>query len=137
MKRLNILDGTEEYLLNEKITLRLNLTDPNLLESLNEAMGKLEEIQGGLKELKEDEVFAAAAEADRQERAILDELFYKGFCTDLFGLSNLSASAGGFPLWANLLLALSDEARSALAGELKERDKRIAKYTAKYRRGKK
>ena len=47
---------------------------------------------------------------------------------------NLFASAGGLPVWANLLLALSEEVEGAMQGELTAREKRIAKYTAKYKK---
>ncbi|MBQ6427472.1 MAG: hypothetical protein IJK03_01730 [Oscillospiraceae bacterium] len=47
---------------------------------------------------------------------------------------NLFASAGGLPVWANLLLALSEEVEASMQGELKKREARIAKYTAKYKK---
>ncbi|MBQ3704808.1 MAG: hypothetical protein II885_19020 [Oscillospiraceae bacterium] len=47
---------------------------------------------------------------------------------------NLFASAGGLPVWANLLLALTEEVESAMQGELTAREARIAKYTAKYKK---
>ena len=47
---------------------------------------------------------------------------------------NLFASAGGLPVWANLLLALTEEVESAMQGELSAREARIAQYTAKYKK---
>ena len=47
---------------------------------------------------------------------------------------NLFASAGGLPVWANLLLALTEEVEAAMQGELSAREARIAKYTAKYKK---
>ena len=47
---------------------------------------------------------------------------------------NLFASAGGLPVWANLLLALTEEVESAMQSELTAREARIAKYTAKYKK---
>ena len=45
----------------------------------------------------------------------------------------LFALSGGLPVWANLMLAVTDEVQSALQGELAAREQRIAKYVEKYR----
>ena len=45
---------------------------------------------------------------------------------------NLFASSGGLPVWANLMLAISDEVQSSMSSELAAREKRIEKYVKKY-----
>ena len=50
----------------------------------------------------------------------------------LFGSMNLFASAGGLPVWANLMLAVADEVEACMQGELKKLEAKISKYTAKY-----
>ena len=40
----------------------------------------------------------------------------------------------GLPVWANLLLAVTEEVEGAMQGELTAREKRIARYTAKYKK---
>ena len=67
-------------------------------------------------------------------RGILNDLFGKEICEPLFGGMNLFASSGGLPVWANLMLALTDEVQSAMHGELAAREKRIAKYVEKYQK---
>ena len=67
-------------------------------------------------------------------RAVLDALFDVPVCEALFGSMNLYATAGGFPVWANLMLAIYEEAESAMQGELSTREQRIAKYVDKYRK---
>ena len=54
----------------------------------------------------------------------------------LFGFVQLRvfASSGGLPVWANLMLAISDEVQSAMQGELDAREERIAKYVEKYQK---
>ena len=47
---------------------------------------------------------------------------------------NLFASSGGLPVWANLMLAVTDEVQSALQGELAARGQRIAKDEEKYQK---
>ena len=66
-------------------------------------------------------------------RGVINELFGDDVCTPLFGSVNLFASSGGLPLWANLLLAITDEVQSAMQRELDAREKRIAKYVEKYK----
>ena len=65
---------------------------------------------------------------------ILNDLFGKEVCEPLFGGMNLFASSGGLPVWANLMLAITDEVQFALQGELAAREQRIAKYVEKYKK---
>ena len=67
-------------------------------------------------------------------RGILNDLFGKEICEPLFGSMNLFASSGGLPVWANLMLAITDEVQSTLQGELAAREQRIAKYVEKYQK---
>ena len=47
---------------------------------------------------------------------------------------NLFASSCGLPVWANLMLAVTEEIDSAMQQELSQREQRIAKYVAKYQK---
>ena len=78
-------------------------------------------------------MFPVARELDTRMRDVINELFGDDACTPLFGSVNLFASSGGLPVWANLLLAITDEVQSAMQGELDAREKRIAKYVEKYK----
>ena len=69
---------------------------------------------------------------DGKMRDILNALFGEDVCTPLFGGMNLFASASGLPVWANLMLAVADEVEACMQGELKKREAKISKYTAKY-----
>ena len=42
--------------------------------------------------------------------------------------------SGGLPVWANLMLALTDEVPSAVQGELAAREKGIARYVEKHQK---
>jgi len=77
-------------------------------------------------------VFNLAKNLDGKMRDILNALFGEDVCTPLFGGMNLFASAGGLPVWANLMLAIADEVETSMSGELKKREARIKKYTEKY-----
>ena len=139
MKSLNFPDGLEEYCLNDRVTIRFNPTDLGFLERLSKAFEALDALQDEVRQSRESitddrEVFPVARELDAKMRAILNELFDADICTPLFGGMNLFASSSGLPVWANLMLAISDEVQSAMQGELDAREARIAKYVAKYQK---
>ena len=107
------------------------------LDRLSRAFSELDSLQEEVRSTREKitddrEVFPIARELDGKMRTILNELFGKEICEPLFGSVNLFASSGGLPLWANLLLAITDEVQGAMQGELSQREKRIEKYVKKY-----
>ena len=109
------------------------------LDRLSRAFSELDSLQEEVRSTREKitddrEVFPIARELDGKMRTILNELFGKEICEPLFGSVNLFASSGGLPLWANLLLAITDEVQGAMKGELDAREKRIAKYVEKYQK---
>jgi hypothetical protein len=138
MKQLNFSDGLEEYSLNDRVTVRFNPTDAGFLERLTGLYAKLDALQEEVSALQEstpeEEVFPLAKSLDARMRDLLDGFFGTPVCEPLFGTMNLFASAGGLPVWANLLLALTEEVESAMQGELTAREARIAKYTEKYKK---
>ena len=142
MKQLQFSDGLEEYRLNDRVTVRFNPTDASFLERLAELFSSLDALQEDLQEevsalqesTPEEEVFPLAKSLDARMRDLLDGFFGTPVCEPLFGSMNLFASAGGLPVWANLLLALTEEVEAAMQGELSAREARIAKYTAKYKK---
>ena len=139
MKNLTFTDGIEEYLLAGKVAVSFNPTDMNFLERLSRAFSELDALQEEVRATREKitddrEVFPIARELDGKMRGILNGLFGKEVCELLFGGMNLFASSGGLPVWANLLLAITDEVQSALRGELAAREQRIAKYVEKYQK---
>ena len=141
MRELKFSDGLEEYSLNGRVTVRFNPTDASFLEKLTalfSALDALQEevssLQAGIPEDDDSAVLALARDLDGRMRTLLDGFFGEPVCEALFGSMNLFASAGGLPVWANLLLALSEEVETAMQGELTAREARIAKYTEKYKK---
>ncbi len=139
MKSLSFSDGNQDYRLNDLVTVRFNPTDMGFLERLSSAFEKLDAIQEEVRASRESitderEVFPLARDLDGKMRSILNELFSEDICTPLFGSMNLFASSGGLPVWANLLLAISEEVENAMSAELAQREKRIAKYVEKYQK---
>ena len=138
MKQLDFDLGLEEYRLNGKVTVRFNPTDAGFLERLAETYEELDALQEQVtkqgEEIKsEKELFPFAKELDRQMRAVLDGLFDMPVCGELFGSMNVFSSASGLPVWANLMLVVTEEVERALLGEMEKREARIAKYVETYR----
>ena len=136
MKELNFDLGLNEYDLGGKVTVRFNPTDVSFLEKLSESFAALDQIQEEVKREEitdEKDVYNLAKNLDIRMREIIDALFGMDVCTPLFGEMNLFASAGGLPVWANLMLAIADEVQDSMDSELKQREARIRKYTEKYR----
>ena len=137
MKALNFDTGINEYDLGGKVTVHFNPTDVGFLEKLSDSFAALDLIQEEVKLSQEEisdekDVFNLAKNLDGKMRDILNALFGMDVCTPLFGGMNLFASAGGLPVWANLMLAIADEVETSMSGELKKREARIKKYTEKY-----
>ena len=136
MKELNFDLGLNEYDLGGKVTVQFNPTDVSFLEKLSESFATLDRIQEEVKREEisdEKDVYNLAKNLDTKMREIINSLFGQDVCTPLFGEMNLFASAGGLPVWANLLLAIADEVQASMDSELKQREARIRKYTEKYR----
>ena len=139
MKNLTFDNGIVEYDLGGKVTVRFNPTDVGFIEKLFESFASLDRIQEEIRKSKEEisdekKVYRLAKNLDTRMREIINALFGQDVCTPLFGEMNLFASAGGLPVWANLMLAIAEEVETCMQGELKQREARIAKYTAKYKK---
>ena len=138
MRELKVSDGLEEYRLNDRVTVRFNPTDVGFLEKLSHTFEQLDLLQDEVRKSRDSitddrEVFPIVRELDAKMRGVINELFGDDVCTPLFGSVNLFASSGGLPLWANLVLAITDEVQSSMSSELAAREKRIAKYVEKYK----
>ena len=139
MKSLTFDSGIEEYDLDGKVSVKFNPTDVAFLEKLSDSFASLDLIQEEVKLSQEEitdekDVFNLAKNLDQKMRDIINALFGQDVCTPLFGEMNLFASAGGLPVWANLMLAVADEVQNSMQGELKKREARIRKYTDKYKK---
>ena len=65
---------------------------------------------------------------------MLDQIFDKPICAELFGKTNVYAMAGGLPIWANLILAIVDEIDASFVNEQKQTNPRLDKYLSKYKK---
>ena len=95
----------KEYQLNGKNTIRVNVSDPNIIKRLKDCGEKIDKLESELDaEASYDKLF----EADATIRQIIDEAIdCPGACDAAFGAINcLAAASNGQPVYYNFLEAL-------------------------------
>ena len=139
MADIKFASGLQEFTLNGKVEVSFNPTDMTFTEELYNAASALAKRQDELEEAQRAEtepekIFTLNREADKEMRDIIDGVFGKPICSDLFGATKVFAYSDGLPLWANMIFAVQEMCVSKRADEAQKTDKRLAKYTAKYKR---
>lgn len=128
--------GVQEYDLNGAVKVKFAPTDMAFIERVFNALDNMDKKQGEYRKVAEAEsnaeVFELARRMDADAREEINNAFGFDICAPLFGNMNVFAVADGFPVWANLLLAIIDQFEGAFADEKKKTNPRIQKYTAKY-----
>ena len=142
MQNIQISTGVQTYTFNEGCTLTFNPTDSGFVKRLYAALDMLrsrhEEYTASIGEKEGTAaVFDEAEKLDADTRGIIDGLFGKPVCAELFGDMNVCALADGLPLWMNLLLTVVDLIDEKTAAETQSVNPRLEKYLAKYRAKKK
>ena len=123
--------------MNGKCDISFNPTDSAFVERLFNAFDTLDKKQEAYKtEISKvgdnREIFNIARRRDDEMRELIDGVFERPVCKDLFGGMNVYAMADGLPVWCNFLLTVMDEVDTTFAREQKLTNPRIQKYTAKY-----
>lgn len=131
--------GVVSFDLNGKTTISFNPTDSVIVEKIYNTFDELDRKQDAYKAEIERcgnkrEIFDIARRRDQEMRAIIDDLFGKPICDELFGDMNIYALADGLPVWCNLMLAVIDQIDTAFSREQKATNPRVAKYTAKWKK---
>lgn len=137
MPEIKFDTGLVSYSLNGACDVCFNPTDSAFAERLFGAFDALDKKQDEYKESLEKvsgnrEAFDLIRKLDSEMREMIDGIFGEPVCNKLFGTMNVYAFADGFPVWANLLLAIMDELDASVAREKSAMNPRISKYTAKY-----
>lgn len=88
MKSINFDEGYKEYKINDDAqrTIRIRLTDPNLLNRINEAMEKTEQLT---RKYKNRPSASELISLDKEVRAIVNDAFGTDVCTPVLGSSNV------------------------------------------------
>ena len=144
IKSLQINTGVVTYRLNDTFDLSFNPTDAEYIEGLYRAFEELDQKQDAYKaevaaaqnSSRKSEIFEIARRWDKEMRKLVDDALGAPVCDAVFGKINVYALADGLPLWANLLLALLDEIDTSVTQNREISNKKIAKYTQKYKRNK-
>ena len=139
MKTLNFDTGVETFKVNDTAEVSFNPTDLSFGERLFSTFDALDKKQASYRaEVSrlgdKRKVFDLARRMDQEMREMIDGIFQKPVCCDVFGDMNVYALSDGLPVWANFLLAVMDLTDSTFAQEQKATNPRIMKYTAKYHR---
>lgn len=137
MEKLNFETGIVTFSVNGKCDIDFNPTDSNFVERLFNAFDTLDKKQDSYKSEVERtsnkrEIFDTARKMDAEMREIIDGVFDRPVCKEIFGMMNVYALASGFPVWCNFMLALMDQIDTTFAREQKATNPRIKKYTEKY-----
>lgn len=134
MGTLNFQTTRKTYTVNDTCEISFDPADIGFVNRLFELMEKLEKQKNEEPQNPED-VFAVAAQKDKEMRADIDALFDESVCDKIFGNTNVFSPAGGLPLCMNFLLAIIDEVDAASEAETKPTarvDAYIQKYEKKY-----
>lgn len=137
MAELKFSTGLVTYKVNGVCELSFNPTDSDFVEQLFNAFDTLDRKQDAYKAMvgktaNKREIFEVARKMDLEMREIIDGIFERPICKDIFGRMSTYALADGLPIWCNFMLAVMDEIDTTFAREQKATNPRISKYTAKY-----
>lgn len=138
MKELQFDTGLVTYQVNGSCEITFNPGDIGFVKRLFDLFEKLSGRQDiAEKEAGEDvdgrELFDLTEQWDAEMRGDIDGLFGEGVSKALFPQVSVFALAGGFPLWANFLMAVIDEIDGNLAQEEQKARARVDKYMKKYK----
>lgn len=116
MTNLNFQVGTyKEYQLNGGETIRVNVSDPGIIDRLKGCQAKIEDIQNRYGEdITEDNL----GKLDAEIRALIDGVINcPGACDKAFGATNCLAIAGGQPIFVNFLEVLLAQLKKDIVAE--------------------
>lgn len=124
MKNLNFEVGTfKEYQLNGKDTIRVNVSDPGIVNRFKKCEEEIDKIRA---ELGDDLTEENLEPIDKRLRAMVDGIINcPGACDKAFGDTHCLALAGGQPIIINFVQALAAQ----IADDMKEVLGKTAKAT--------
>lgn len=139
MAELNFNTGLVSFSLNGAAEISFNPTDPSFVEGIYTTFEALDKKQDEYKAEAEKaqgkkEIFDVAKKWDTEMREMIDTALGAPVCDAVFGSMNVYAMADGFPVWANLMLAVLDQVDDSFAKEHEKTDSRIKRYTDRYRK---
>lgn len=139
MPELKFETGLVTYNLNGKCEVSFNPGDREFVERFCNCFETIEKIQKEYGEKSDSmdagkDLFDLAKERDKEIMTVVDDLFSAPVCESVLGNMSVCALADGFPIWLNLMLAITDEIEKNVDEIQKKADPRVEKYTAKYKK---
>lgn len=137
MPELKFETGLVKYSLNNVVDVEFNPTDLSFMQRVFRTFDLLEEKQQEYDSARESahssrDFFDLSNRIDTEMREVLDGVFEKPVCEDLFGRMNVYASAGGLPVWCNLVFSVIDLFDESVTAETAKTNPRLNKYLKKY-----
>lgn len=131
-RTLELTDGK-----GKSVEVSFNPYDFMFLNALVTAAESLGEEHEKLNSAKTDDwkaFYQTSVEVDKRMRDILDAIFDAPICAALFPRQTVYAIGGGAPAWSNFLFAIVDQMDVGMAAEKETAQKRIRKYSEKYKK---
>lgn len=131
-RTLELTDGK-----GKSVEVTFNPYDLMFLNELVTAAESLDAEQAKLNDAKTDDwkaFYKKCVEVDKRMREILDAIFNAPVCATLFPRQTVYAVGGGVPAWGNFLFAIVDQMDVGMAAEKETAQKRIRKYSEKYKK---
>ena len=145
MRELNFDTGLVRYTVNGiEGAVCFNPTDSAFFKKVydlfSELSEKCDQYEKKMKQTQDGtDRYLIISQLDAEIDAAIDAVFDKpGLSEMIFTVDGKRVSpnalAGGFPLWANFILAIADEADASVKEQLAKSKSRMEKYTKKYHR---
>lgn len=139
MNELNFETGVLTFSVNGNAEIHFNPTDPqfvgNLYKTFQELKNQEETYRAELEKVQgSDKIFDFCMQKDKEMRDAIDACFDEPVCSKVFGHLNVYAFAGGFPIWANFVLALFDIIDKYGDAEEKAMNEKVKYYMNKYKK---
>lgn len=139
MAEIRFETGVVSFSVNDTVEISFNPTDSEIVEKIYSTFDELDKKQDAYKAEVERcankrEIFDIARRRDLEMREMIDNLFGKPICTQLFGSMNVYALADGLPVWCNLMLSIIDQIDTTFSRQQKLTNPRIKKYTERWKK---
>lgn len=140
MPNLDFDTGVKTFTINndENKTILFCPSDREFLDVISAAIDKLSATQDKWAKMSEaangdvKKLDDCAKRAEAELREIVDGIFEKPVCSDLFGRQSVYSLASGAPLWFNFLLAVIEAFDAEIAIQQKETNPKLQRLLKKY-----
>lgn len=137
MDTIKFETGLKTFDVNGAVEITFNPTSAAFLRKLQSTAEELNAVHERFAAgAKNSDALTLLEKADAEMRTIIDGVLGDGFCAAAVPPDDalLLDIGGGFPIWANIILAILEKMDDSLLKEKDAAEKRIRKYSAKYKK---